>query len=90
MAEHINGLLAKEKFNLRPQEEIQMYLKSRFIAAISYSTQKKQMSAKLGVLKDHTKKVRQFWDFKILHTKQLGLYDFFLCAFKAFLLLSYN
>lgn len=41
MAEYINGLLAKEKFNLRPKEEIQMHLKSGFIAAISYSTQEK-------------------------------------------------
>lgn len=37
MAELIGGLLAKEKFNLRPKEEIQMYLKSGFITAISYS-----------------------------------------------------
>lgn len=41
MAEHINGLLAKEKFNLRPKEEIQMYLKGGFIAAIPYSTKRK-------------------------------------------------
>lgn len=27
MAECMNGLLAKAKFNLRPKEEIQMYLK---------------------------------------------------------------
>lgn len=37
MAEHIGGLLAKEKFNLKPKEEIQMYLQSGFITALSYS-----------------------------------------------------
>lgn len=41
MAEHMNGLLAKEKFNLKPKEEIQMYLKRGFIAAISYGAQRK-------------------------------------------------
>lgn len=57
MAEHIGGLLAKEKFNLKPKRKIQMYRKSGFITAISYSySQKKKTSAKFRVPKDYTKK----------------------------------
>jgi len=66
MAEHTGGLLTKEKFNLRPKEEIQMCLKSGFITAISYSySQKKQTLAKLSA----KRKVRQHGGIWILRKR---------------------
>lgn len=58
MAEHIAGLLAKEKFILRPKEEIQIYLKVDLLQLLLTATHRKsRMSSKLRVIKDNTKKL---------------------------------